>query len=258
MFILLGDSHTRSYKIPTFIATRIFLAQGRKSNFFNSVNFTTTTFRYVRAAFKLKQSQFDYAFIIGEPDVRRLVYDRWDIGRSEEDILSSKRQLDVGEIRIDRLCAKVKLFLFITRCLNCKPTLIIGSGTPNPEMISASTTFNQKLAITCEKSNCLFFDPQSHAMSNDGKLLKPFLGYSVFNPSQKDHTHLSEAIGECLERFLYDSYQSKVVLSTNWSERVNFSRHFVEVKNFDTYKMKDLWFIPLLRRAKRSLVGRTS
>lgn len=239
--------------------TRIFLAQGRKNNFFNSLNFITTTFRYIKATSKLKQSQLDYAFIIGEPDVRRLVYGRWDIGRPEDDVLSSATQLDVDEKKVDRLCTKVKLFLFITRCLNCRPSLIIGSGTPNPEMMPASATFNKKLAKICQQSNCLFFDPQSHSMADDGKLLRPFLGYSVFNPSQKDQTHLSEAIGECLERFLESSYQNNNrVCNDNWREGVNFSRHFIEVKNFDTYKMKDLWFITFIKKIIRYVIVHSS
>ena len=254
MFFLLGDSHTRSYKEPDYIATRIFLAQGRKNNFHTLGNFLMTTARYVRAAYKLKPADLSYAFVIGEPDIRKILYGRWDIGRLEEDVLASTVRLNVDNRKLDKLCAKVRCFLFITKLLKCKPSLVIGCGTPNPEMIDASIVFNQKLALTCKRAQCLFFDPQQHAVSKANKLLKSFLGYSAFNPSQKDHTHLSESIGACLSKFLQDAHMQRCLTGSNaWRSSIDFEAHFDEVKNFNTYKMKDFWAIAVLKKIKRHL-----
>lgn len=251
MFFLLGDSHTRSYKVPNYIATRIFLAQGRKNNFHNAFNFLLTTLRYLRAVWKLKPAKLEFAFIIGEPDLRKILYGEWNIGRTDEDILSSTQSLHADSIKLNQLCRKVKLFLIVTRFFKCQPSLIIGCGTPNPEMIDASLLFNHKLAKVCKDIGCLFFDPQSHAVSKAQKLLGKFLGYSVFNPSQRDHTHLSEEISMILNSFLQEVYMKRSEHAKDgWRSSTNFDSQFIEVKDFDTYKMKDIWFIALLKKCK--------
>ena len=62
-FALLGDSHTRSYKESNYLATRIFLAQGRKNNFKNNLHLVMTTYRYIRVEFKLRKSGLNSTLI---------------------------------------------------------------------------------------------------------------------------------------------------------------------------------------------------
>jgi len=256
LLVLLGDSHTRSYKISDSVTTRIFLAQGRKNNFANYFNFVVTTYRYLRAASKLKKSGLVLAFIIGEPDVRRLAYGVWDIGRDEEDIFKSNQHFMVDDDALNKLVKRVGFFISITRFFKYSPSVIIGSGTPNPEIILASSLLNEKLNKLCRESGCLFFDPQKSSISNKGKLHKKFIGYSVFNPNQKDHTHLSTKIAECFDQFMAESFYEKISIKADWKKRSGFEKYFVEVNNFDTYRLIEFWPIRTAKLIRHYIKGR--
>ncbi|NOQ81330.1 MAG: hypothetical protein GQ548_02230 [Methylophaga sp.] len=256
MLALLGDSHTRSYKVSQVVATRIFLAQGRKNNFNNVPNFFLTTFRYLKAARKLKKSGLDLVFIIGEPDVRRLAYGKWDIARDEEEVLASEQQLIIDDKTLNKLVIRVKYFLIITRYFKYAPSLVIGSGTPNPEIALASSFFNERLSRVCKKFGCLFFNPQEYTLSKEGRVKKKFIGYSVFNPIQKDHTHLSTEISEYFDLFVSEYLQFKKTDNDDWKEKSDFTKYFVEVQNFDTYTLNEFWlkrWVKLIRGYVQSI-----
>ncbi|WEJ63138.1 hypothetical protein [Thiomicrorhabdus lithotrophica] len=250
MLALLGDSHTRSYKVSDVVATRIFLAPGRRNNFKNNLNLFTTTLRYLRAASKLKSGGLDLAFIIGEPDIRWLAYGRMDIGKNEA-VFESEKQLSVDEKALNKLVLRFKLFLIITQFFKYQPSVIIGSGTPNPEIVLASSFLNEKLSNVCKDFGCLFFDPQKFSVLNQERVSEKFIGYSVFNSTQKDWTHLSTAISSPFEEFVRRNHYQQKSVSFGWKKNANFEKYFVEIQNFNTYTPKELWPKKLVK-----LIGR--
>ena len=239
MFALLGDSHTRSYKDSELVVTRIFLAPGRRNNFKNNMSLFATTLRYLMTATKVKSWGLDLAFIIGEPDVRWLAYGKMDIGKDEE-VLVSKKQLSVDEKALNKLVLRFKIFLVITRFFKYQPLVIIGSGTPNPEIVLASSILNEKFNQVCQDFGCLFFDPQISSALNKEHVNKKFIGYSVFNSNQKDWTHLSTAISYPFDEFIRRSDYEQKSVDLEWKENFNFKKHFIEIHDFDTYKPKEI------------------
>ena len=256
MLALLGDSHTRSYKVSSYVAVRIFLAQGQKNNFKSTLNFTLTTIRYLSAAKKLKKGGLRLGFIIGEPDVRWVTYGNWFIAKGEN-VLVSEPRLHFDRQALDRLAGRFKLFMVITGFLKHSPSVVIGCGTPNPEMVPAGQYFNDKLSQVCEDVGCLFFDPQKFSVSDNGAVKKKFIGYSVFDSAQKDHTHLSTEISHYFGHFLSEHYCVGTGLPVDWREKSDFSNSFIEVHNFETYKPVDSGisrFFKKLNRAFRALL----
>ena len=254
LFVLLGDSHTRSYKLSNYLATRVFLAQGRKNNFKNNLHFIQTTFRYIRVARKFRSSGLKLAFVVGEPDVRWLAYGKWDIGRNEEDVLNSSVELDIDNLQLKFLINRIKIFLSITKMMKLNPNVVIGSGSPNPEMFLASLKFNKKLSELCQQyCDCLFFDPQLESNSGANRVKDKYIGYSVFKPEQRDTTHLSTDISKKFDKFIFEHVDVDVCDNKQWKKKSNFDEFFIEINSFDTYKLKDSLAFKMIRQVVRFL-----
>ena len=80
-----------------------------------------------------------------------------------------------------------------------------------------------------------------------------FVGYSVFNPDQRDHTHLSTVISENFDVFLADYIDTGSHKDNHWKVTSKFDQLFVEINNFDTYKLKDGFIFKMLRAGVRFL-----
>lgn len=238
LIALLGDSHTRSYISEKYIAVRVFLAQGRLNNLHDFVRFFNTFVRYVAASSRLKKSGLDLGFVIGEPDIRKLAYGNWIIDSPDDRVFNSKRCLKPEQKDLNFYCFKVRAFLILTKVFGCKPVLVVGAGTPNPEMSSAVLEFNSKLEKVCKEENCLFFSPQASIVDDVGSIRSEYIGYSVFDKSQKDFTHLSVDISVDLEMYLESVYENNHLACDGWKEKINFQDKFYEVNNFDTFKVK--------------------
>jgi hypothetical protein len=238
LIALLGDSHTRSYVSKKYIAVRIFLAQGRKNNFHSIFSLFKTFFRYVLAASKLRKSGLDIGFIIGEPDVRILVYGRWIIDLPDDRVFRSTRSLSIEKSKLDSYCTKVRFFLFLSKIFSCKPSLMIGAGTPNPEMSEAVLALNSKLKRICADESCLFFSPQDFIVDDGGCIRNEYIGYSIFNKDQKDFTHLSHNISSDFEVFMDKVYEPNSLVLDEWKNEIKFHKKFIEVNDFDTFTVK--------------------
>jgi len=254
LLALLGDSHTRSYNLSDYISTRIFLSQGQKNNFKNLLNFAFTTVRYLSAAKRLKRGGLELGFVIGEPDVRWITYGRWDVGASEN-ILESNQKLDFDPQAVNKVVTRIRYFLAVTRVFRRDPLVIIGCGTPNPKMLPAGSYFNEQLNQVCQDAGCLFFDPQKYTYSDDGGIDKKFIGFSVFDPEKTDHTHLSVEISEYFDQFLCDQMKDVSACRLDWKERSKFSRYFVKVRDFDTYRPVESWFAKLIKLIRRLFIA---
>lgn len=252
MLALLGDSHVRSYILPELIVTRIFLGPGKENNFKNYFNFLDTLIRYLRATKRLKKDGLDFSFVIGEPDLRWLCYGAMNIEKSESVFLSTER-LHPDDERIDKFLFKVRLFLKIVASFKSSPLVIIGSGTPNPEMIEASLNLNCRLSELCEELGYAFFDPQRDILSPHGFVREEFVACSFFNPNQKDWIHLSSSISQPFEKFIYDNKLNNN-LGAGWKEELEFNKFFFEIKSFGTYRQKFFFLqkvMNLLRKVLR-------
>ncbi len=255
MIVLFGDSHTRSYKIADSVALRIFLAQGRKNNFSNFYYSTLTLCRYLNSARLFKSSGLRLAFIIGEPDVRFMCYEKWNIDKSPEKILFSKLSLEMRPEKLEAVLKRFSLFLKITAIFKLKPDIVLGAGSPNPEIFAECLRFNNQLKSICDSSKVKFFSPQSHVIK-ENKVEKKFIGYSVFKPEIQDHTHLSTEISYCLDKFLFDEcvlHKIKLSEIERWKKYIRFHKKFDEINDFKTYKRRDFMLIYYVKRIKRLL-----
>ena len=241
MLALLGDSHTRSYRLSRAIAVRIFLGKGKVNNFTSYGCFFSTILRYLISARKLKKMGFELAFVIGEPDIRWLAYRGWD-NNLGEDVLSSGEQRTVKDFYLKKISFRLKIFLLISRFFGLCPNLIIGIGTPNPEILSASIRLNERFSGICYDSNCLFFDPLKFVLSDTKQVKEEFVGYSVFDSCSKDWTHLSVKISEHLDQFLGDRCGEGVITELDSGTRLEFLKEFVQIRDFDTFSpVESVW-----------------
>lgn len=258
MIALLGDSHTRSYRVSDYVSVRVFLAKGRENNFTGLSNFALTTARYIRTGRRLKKAGLALGFVIGEPDVRWVVYGKWIIGDADE-ILDSDESLRFDARAIAEIAARLRHFLMLTRLFGCRPAVIIGCGTPNPQMVQACLHCNEQFRLVCADSGCLFFDPQRNASGSESGIDQNFVGYSVFDVDKRDHTHLSAEISQAFEDFVAEHSERFEPAPVDWRERASFARRFVEIRDFNTYRPVEpayVKFVDKIRQRISSVVHR--
>lgn len=234
MLALLGDSHTRSYRLSRTIAVRVFLGKGKVNNFTNCRCFVLTIIRYLRSGRKLKKMGFELAFVIGEPDIRWLAYRGWE-NYLGEDVLDSVEQRSVRDCQLKKIAFRLKIFLIVSRFFGQRPSLIIGIGTPNPEILSASVRLNERFSSICRDLNCLFFDPLKFALSDTKRVNQEFVGYSVFDSCSKDWTHLSVKISKYVDQFLGNQTKRVTIAELDSATRLQFLKEFVQIRDFDTF-----------------------
>lgn len=250
----MGDSHTRSYKSAESVATRIFLSQGRKNNFSSLTKSIFTAYRYLKVAHIFKSSGLRLAFVIGEPDIRFLCYGKWDVGKSPENIFSSNLIHRLPHDALTRVLRRINFFLKVSGLFNLKPDVIVGAGTPNPEMTDECIRFNQALKLVCDKRQIKFFSPQIYA-TKDHQINEQFIGYSVFKPEVKDHTHLSTAISKPFDQFIIENVctvrKTDFLSFENWKKDNGFDSYFIEINNFETFKCRDVFLVKSAKKIKR-------
>lgn len=185
--ILLGDSHTRTYRDCVSFDACIFLGRGNLNNFSTRPSFVLYVVKIiallVRGVFRANK----VGLVLGEPDCRLVALD--------DDKLGFQR-LDLAIKRIGCLISLLGL-------LRIDIGLIIGAGSPNQLCAGVIRNFNAKLSVLCSRANILFFDPQDKyetAASPD-----EFIGVKYNDASVVDHVHFSVHMGQMLDEFIRDS-----------------------------------------------------
>lgn len=249
MLVLLGDSHTRSYIRALHIRACIFLGPGKKNNFISIFSFASTTIRYLRAARKVKSLGVDFGFLIGEPDIRLEAYGGWHVPDGSATVYSTRNRT-LPESWFRKELRRLNWFLFIMGVFNCKPKIIIGSGTPNAEIRHASLLLNRKLAALCANKKVFFFDPQQSASDRSMRVKDEYIGLSYYSDCQ-DHVHLSEKISDDLDRFLAKMLTDEEIASFDRCWQMSFHQNFTRVSKFGVYVPARSGIVQRLRVAIR-------
>jgi hypothetical protein len=247
MIALLGDSHTRSYKLANCVSTRIFLAPGKINNFKNNINTFFTILRYLRAAKVLKSLGCKLAFSVGESDVRWLSYGSWHIDGEPAIKMTSSRKIIVRKDSLRPLVLRLKYFLRITDLLGLKPFVVIGAGSPNPEISTTAEILNREFERVCLLNKVKFFNPQAIINNDEGVIDSSYIGYSVFNETQIDLTHLSVKISLDFDEFIQLNFGNQYFSNLGLSKNNIFSVKFEEIQNFNTFKQIDSKFSKLIK-----------
>lgn len=252
MLVLIGDSHTRSYVKASHIKACIFLGPGKKNNFSSIYRFFLTTVKYLRVARQVRNLGAEVGFVIGEPDIRLEAYGSWHVPGGLNTVHWSCRRL-LRPTWYRKQLSRLALFLFITSSFNCKPKLLIGSGTPNAEISDASLSLNRQFSALCSYKEVLFFDPQKSASGGATLVKNEYVGVSYFGDSQ-DHIHLSEKISEDLDFFLVEMLGGWKVKTIARCWQARFNRQFTVVDKFGVYVSARRGTLRGLRLATRRLL----
>lgn len=120
-FILLGDSHTRSYTSSSKFRKIIFLSQGKKINFASNKAFISYLTMYTAAALNYASADSPLALIIGEPDVRLISYGSYNINKKPSLLaISSATPLPINKtklILINKSLNRIKNLCILLNCL---------------------------------------------------------------------------------------------------------------------------------------------
>lgn len=222
---LIGDSHTRSYGASKYLSPVFFLTSGKRINLSGFVPFVRLLFYCFAAAQSARKNKDTYAIVIGEPDCRRLKYGGWAIHEGPKTATSPRDLRRVGK--------RFKLLMMLLQVFAAHPALIIGIGTPNSRLKKDADDLNEAFKKVAEKKNILFFNPMLGLSGLEPSQSDRYIGFSVFNPSERDEVHLSGIVAKDLDAFLETTGLKK-------ESRKNPSLYFKSaryISEFGVYKL---------------------
>ena len=90
---LVGDSHTRSYATSEFLSPVFFLSNGKRINLSGLIPFARLLYYCLVAGRSARKNNDTYAIIVGEPDLRRMQYNGWELHDGEITVPTSRLEI---------------------------------------------------------------------------------------------------------------------------------------------------------------------
>jgi hypothetical protein len=206
MTILIGDSHTRSYRLSKYFNTRLFLNEGKTQNFCTDQN-ASISLHYVELINNIfSDKNFSYAYIVGEPDCRKIFYGTFYHDRNPNEVIKKNQiRAELTDELLKQLDKCIHRFEKFIISLNKKPIVIIGPGSPNKEIFNLLFYYNSMLEKVCKSNNIWFFNPMKSSIENN----LDFIGTTYKDPTLIDCVHFSSEISYYFDKFVDSNIELK-------------------------------------------------
>lgn len=217
-FVLVGDSHVRSYVDSPMCAGAVFLASGKDINFCSTTSIVRFFLCWVQLLLGLRIGKNVIWWVVGEPDVRNSVFGRWHVEYN-----SKQRKKEIWCRLLDKRISRFRFLCFVLKAFGVRLTGIIGAGSPDLRLADGCEYWNRGCRAVCDEFGLLFFDPQKVFV--DSGYSNRFKQQSVFEPVKPDMTHLGGDMVNSFDSWLSRGHLSHLeVLSTvgvrGWSNIV--------------------------------------